>query len=374
MLDFGIYIPEQDAAWELEPNAFQDLLHRHNRCDAKHCVCPEGRSHAMVGTRWELVLCRYCGAQGIHVGCGDLKWSNPAWECDECTVMLKQAQEFRNAEIDEQRNPSPASVNQVPAKRKRWYFKGSGRRHRAKYRKQCVLNSSPHPHPSSSEIPVLPEGGPSAMTDDPVCSPTPIAVIEVSDDDDIIEIDDDDDDDDEPPGKTPTPSNDRMILSCDGKAIPVIPVTSFAESDNGQTFCVVGDLDVKFPCHLYDMQQVAQPAASNREIANISGAMVPGSSVDSRKSLHSSVDGSSSSRSVHSSAAFSHSDQPPASGTARGNLLKSYLTSENAEGGCAYPAQVPAVASHMDVNVSFLIFCRIFIETWIIDLKFSPNI
>ncbi|GFG39697.1 hypothetical protein Cfor_11102 [Coptotermes formosanus] len=291
MLDFGIYIPEQDASWELEPNAFQELLHRHNRCDAKHCVCPKGRSHAMVGTRWELVLCRYCGSQGIHVGCGNLKWSNPEWECDECTLMLQQAQERGDTDSDEEPDPSPASVNQVPAKRKRRYFKGSGGPRRTKYRKHSMLNSSSHPHPSSSRSPVIP------------------------------------------------------------KAIPVIQVTSFAMFDNGQNFSVVGDLDVKLPCHLYDVQQVAQPAASNREMAHISGVMVPGSSVDSSrssKSLHSSVDGDSSNTSVHSSPAFSHSGQPPASGTARGSLLKSYLTSENVQGGLAYPAEIPTVAPQVD--------------------------
>ena len=79
MSHFGIFIPNQNASWELEPDAFGELLHQHNSCDANRCVCPQGRSHVMVRTRWELVLCRYCGAQGIHMGCGKLKWSNPEW-------------------------------------------------------------------------------------------------------------------------------------------------------------------------------------------------------------------------------------------------------------------------------------------------------
>ena len=507
MLDYGVYIPEQDASWELEPNAFQELLHRHNRCDAKHCLCPKGRSHALLGTRWELVLCRYCGSQGIHVGCGNLKWSTPEWECDECSVMLQQAQERGDTDSDEEPDPSPASVNQFPVKRKRRYFKGSGESRRTKCHKRRSLSSSSDPRPSSSQSLEISKDGPTAMTGGPVSPPTPIAVIEISDDDDDDddddggggggggdndheekeEDDDDDDDDDdveiiddgdvsEPPSKTSTPGNDRIILSCDGRAIPVIQVSSTAASDNGQNFCVVGDLDVKLPCQLYDVQQVAQPAASNIGISHISGAMVPGSSVDgssfskslyssvdgnssskslyssvdgsssskslhssvdgnsSSKSLHSSVDGNSSSRSLHSlvhgssssnsqdsafdgcnsskplhsavgsssfskplnssvgssstskslhssgdgsssvrsfhssvvgsgsskfinsSPAVTHSHQPSASGTARGSQLKSYLTSENAKEGCAYPAQVSAVAQQVDGKVSFLIF------------------
>lgn len=39
-------------------------------------------------SKWELTLCRTCGSQGIHVGCGGLKWANPIWECTECTSIL----------------------------------------------------------------------------------------------------------------------------------------------------------------------------------------------------------------------------------------------------------------------------------------------
>ncbi|ESO85653.1 hypothetical protein LOTGIDRAFT_107623, partial [Lottia gigantea] len=49
MLEFGIYIPDQDAAWEKEPNAFNELLERHNVCDAEHCKCPHGRNDSPGG-------------------------------------------------------------------------------------------------------------------------------------------------------------------------------------------------------------------------------------------------------------------------------------------------------------------------------------
>jgi len=155
------------------------------------------------------------------------------------------------------------------------------------------------------------------MTDGPVSPPTPIAVFEVSDDE-VIEIlvDDDNDDDDDPPGKISTASDYRMNMSCDGRAIPVIQVTTIAATEDRQNY--LGDLNG----HWYDVQQVAKSVAANSKISQISGAMVPGSSVDS----------SSSSTSVHSSGAPSHS-QPSVSGTARGVLLKSHLTSENPQVG-----------------------------------------
>ena len=45
MKRMGIYVPNQDSSWELEPNAFHELCERHNSCDHPTCVCPEGRTH-----------------------------------------------------------------------------------------------------------------------------------------------------------------------------------------------------------------------------------------------------------------------------------------------------------------------------------------
>ncbi|XP_014215210.1 uncharacterized protein LOC106644280 isoform X2 [Copidosoma floridanum] len=89
MLEYGIYIPRQDASWELVPNAFEELLYRHDRCDSKICQCAKGRTYTSSNGKWELILCRTCGSQGIHVLCGQLKWSNPTWDCPECTLILK---------------------------------------------------------------------------------------------------------------------------------------------------------------------------------------------------------------------------------------------------------------------------------------------
>ena len=42
-----------------------------------------------------------------------------------------------------------------------------------------------------------------------------------------------------------------------------------------QNICEVGDLSVKLPCCLYNVQQDAKPAASYSRISHISGATVP---------------------------------------------------------------------------------------------------
>ena len=62
MQSFGIYVPEQDAAWETQDNGtlYDDLLERHNRCDADECKCPEGREADEDYTIWEIVSSLIC--------------------------------------------------------------------------------------------------------------------------------------------------------------------------------------------------------------------------------------------------------------------------------------------------------------------------
>ena len=57
MQSFGVYVPEQDAAWETQDNGtlYDDLLERYNRCDAVECLCPDGREADEDYTIWEIV-------------------------------------------------------------------------------------------------------------------------------------------------------------------------------------------------------------------------------------------------------------------------------------------------------------------------------
>jgi len=89
MVEFGIYVPDQDAVWETEAGAFEDQYERHGSCDADVCVCPEGRKKDVDWTEWEIMLCYCCGSQGIHVTCGGLNIDNPRWKCDFCKAIVK---------------------------------------------------------------------------------------------------------------------------------------------------------------------------------------------------------------------------------------------------------------------------------------------
>ncbi|KAM3918636.1 G2/M phase-specific E3 ubiquitin-protein ligase [Leptodactylus fuscus] len=100
MLHMGIHIPERDASWELEENAFQDLLVHHQRCDVQKCLCRNGRDYNIPDSKWEIVRCQCCGASGTHIACSLIE-QNQTWECAEC----------RSISCSPVKRPYPASPN-----------------------------------------------------------------------------------------------------------------------------------------------------------------------------------------------------------------------------------------------------------------------
>ncbi|OCT64766.1 G2/M phase-specific E3 ubiquitin-protein ligase isoform X2 [Xenopus laevis] len=88
MLRMGIHIPERDASWELEENAFQELLVRYQRCDAKKCVCRGGREYNDPESKWEIVCCQCCGSSGTHRACSSIQKLEPSWECPDCSGIV----------------------------------------------------------------------------------------------------------------------------------------------------------------------------------------------------------------------------------------------------------------------------------------------
>jgi len=114
MKSFGVYVPEQDAAWETQDNGtlYDDLLERYNRCDAVECLCPDGREADEDYTIWEIILCWCCGAQGIHVKCGDLPLSKDMvkWKCNSCLETIRKMPKrtiHRFKKIDNSRSKKP---------------------------------------------------------------------------------------------------------------------------------------------------------------------------------------------------------------------------------------------------------------------------
>ncbi|GFT90151.1 hypothetical protein NPIL_401591 [Nephila pilipes] len=82
---YGICVPEKDASWELEENAYQDLLYR-PECGADNCYCADGRKYNGKSS-WALLSCLCCGSVARHRCCANLKNSETAWKCEDCKVL-----------------------------------------------------------------------------------------------------------------------------------------------------------------------------------------------------------------------------------------------------------------------------------------------
>ena len=89
---FFIY---RDASWEMEENAFNDLLFRYNRCDAKFCICPKGREFDEQYSNWDIAVCQVCASSGVHVKCGNIDdYQVRAWTCSLCSAVEKKRKIF----------------------------------------------------------------------------------------------------------------------------------------------------------------------------------------------------------------------------------------------------------------------------------------
>ncbi|XP_036398859.1 G2/M phase-specific E3 ubiquitin-protein ligase [Megalops cyprinoides] len=86
MLRLGIHIPERDASWELEENAYEELLQVYQRCDALKCHCSSGRNYSSQ-EGWHIVRCTLCGSRGTHRKCSSLRF-NSSWTCEDCRHAL----------------------------------------------------------------------------------------------------------------------------------------------------------------------------------------------------------------------------------------------------------------------------------------------
>ncbi|XP_060082874.1 uncharacterized protein DDB_G0284459-like [Ylistrum balloti] len=111
MLKFGIYLPDQDAAWETEPDAFRDLLERYLHCDAKHCHCPKGRDYNQDGQKWEIIVCSWCGSQGSHVGCHSLSKVGRDNVCQDCKTVEMKISKGKKKTVTKEQSPDASNKN-----------------------------------------------------------------------------------------------------------------------------------------------------------------------------------------------------------------------------------------------------------------------
>ncbi|XP_039393989.1 G2/M phase-specific E3 ubiquitin-protein ligase isoform X1 [Mauremys reevesii] len=96
MLRMGIHIPEKDASWELEENAYQDLLQRYQHCDARRCLCRKGRDYYKPDSKWEIKCCQCCGSRGTHLACSPIESWEENWECIECRSIFAKSGNYQN--------------------------------------------------------------------------------------------------------------------------------------------------------------------------------------------------------------------------------------------------------------------------------------
>ncbi|XP_015912803.2 G2/M phase-specific E3 ubiquitin-protein ligase-like [Parasteatoda tepidariorum] len=106
---YGVCIPNKDASWELESNAFNELLYR-PKCGASECSCYRGREHDGKGS-WSLLACAVCGADATHKHCGNLKKSDKIWRCDDCQAFETARKKKEDSIINDSKNVAVATLN-----------------------------------------------------------------------------------------------------------------------------------------------------------------------------------------------------------------------------------------------------------------------
>uniref|UniRef100_A0A4W5N0J1 G2/M-phase specific E3 ubiquitin protein ligase n=1 Tax=Hucho hucho TaxID=62062 RepID=A0A4W5N0J1_9TELE len=88
MLRVGIHIPERDAAWELEENAYGELLQVYQHCDANKCLSHSGRTNSSRTGSFQILRCMLCGSRGTHRKCASLNAFETDWACEDCAAAV----------------------------------------------------------------------------------------------------------------------------------------------------------------------------------------------------------------------------------------------------------------------------------------------
>ncbi|XP_023607318.1 G2/M phase-specific E3 ubiquitin-protein ligase isoform X2 [Myotis lucifugus] len=111
MLRMGIHIPEKDASWELEENAYQELLQHYEHCDVRRCRCKEGRDYNVPNSKWEIKRCQSCGSSGTHLACSSLRSWEQNWECLDCRGITYNSGGFQKAKKHTLPNTNNVGIN-----------------------------------------------------------------------------------------------------------------------------------------------------------------------------------------------------------------------------------------------------------------------
>ncbi|XP_001354945.2 G2/M phase-specific E3 ubiquitin-protein ligase [Drosophila pseudoobscura] len=77
---WGIMVPNSDASWETEPNAFQDQLVRDVICTVPDCIALDGPDSDVAN----IIYCQLCGSKPVHCYCVA---ATDTYVCETCSAV-----------------------------------------------------------------------------------------------------------------------------------------------------------------------------------------------------------------------------------------------------------------------------------------------
>uniref|UniRef100_A0A1A9X574 PHD-type domain-containing protein n=1 Tax=Glossina brevipalpis TaxID=37001 RepID=A0A1A9X574_9MUSC len=106
----GIFIPNRDAAWEFEPNAYAELLERPDECLAVECKNDEGRKSTSI--RNPLIFCNTCGSKAIHKNCL-INDGRKEFQCHDCAPIVQSLDSKKIIKLDSNDEDSDIDVCKI---------------------------------------------------------------------------------------------------------------------------------------------------------------------------------------------------------------------------------------------------------------------
>lgn len=110
----SVYVPDRDAIWEQQPNAYRELHEKLLRCDQAECICPKGRNYNK--NSWSIQVCVLCAATGTHFKCsaGILRLPNanteqPEFKCSFCKEVESKLQSVKSKQTIPSTNSNKSS-------------------------------------------------------------------------------------------------------------------------------------------------------------------------------------------------------------------------------------------------------------------------
>ncbi|EDW88826.1 PHD finger protein 7 [Drosophila yakuba] len=111
----SVFVPDRDATWEKQRNAYRELHERILKCDQPDCLCPNGRTYNRLS--WVIIPCTSCAATSAHLKClvGTLrlpkKHERTDFKCALCLDVEKRIAEGPVRDTEETHPDSDGQVN-----------------------------------------------------------------------------------------------------------------------------------------------------------------------------------------------------------------------------------------------------------------------